>query len=199
MNFPAILRGRVERVFSYGFVYMMTEDGWLQGDLGGRQPLLKHRKALIMTPTFFRASDYRESGCGAAIEQLVDDFGFRSPGIDQVEHAYFSAVGAVDDATRQAFPAGGARRRPSTRARAQARTPQGGGGGGSRAATGCRADRGGVRSRGGPAAAAAAIEELVTTALHVPALAASRRPCDHSTSADEGTARLTDRRTSIYL
>jgi NAD(P)H dehydrogenase (quinone) len=103
MNFPAILRGWVERVFTYGFVYTMTEDAWLQGDLSGRQPLLKHRKALIMTPTFFRERDYRESGCGAAIERLVDDFGFRYPGIEQVEHVYFYAVGAVDDATRQAY------------------------------------------------------------------------------------------------
>ena len=43
---------------------------------------MKQKKALIMTPTFFRESDYRESGCGAAIERLVDDFGFRYPGIE---------------------------------------------------------------------------------------------------------------------
>ena len=106
MNFPAILRGWVERVFTYGFVYTMTKDAWLQGDLSGRQPLLRHKKALIMTPTFFRASDYRDSGCGAAIERLVDDFGFRYPGIEQVEHVYFYAVGAVDDATRQDYCSG---------------------------------------------------------------------------------------------
>jgi NAD(P)H dehydrogenase (quinone) len=103
MNFPAILRGWMERVFTYGFVYTMTRDGWLKGDLGGRQPLLKQRKALIMTPTFFRESDYRDSGCGAAIERLVDDFGFRYPGVEQVQHVYFYAVNAVDDATRRDY------------------------------------------------------------------------------------------------
>jgi NAD(P)H dehydrogenase (quinone) len=103
MNFPAILRGWIERVFTYGFVYTMTRDAWPQGDLGGRQPLLKQRKALIMTPTFFRESDYRGSGCGAAIERLVDDFGFRYPGIERVEHVYFYAVGAVDEATRREY------------------------------------------------------------------------------------------------
>jgi NAD(P)H dehydrogenase (quinone) len=103
MNLPAMLRGWVERVFTYGFVYTMSREGWLEGDLSGRQPLLKHRKALVMTPTFFRESDYRDSGCGAAIERLVDDFGFRYPGIEQVEHVYFYAVGAVDDATRQEY------------------------------------------------------------------------------------------------
>ena len=56
-----------------------------------------------MTPSFFRESDYRDSGCGAAIERLVDDFGFRYPGIEQVEHVYFYAVNAVDDATRRDY------------------------------------------------------------------------------------------------
>ena len=103
MNFPAMLRGWVERVFTYGFVYTMSSEGWLQGDLSGRQPLLHHQKALIMTPTFFRESDYRESGCGAAIERLVDDFGFRYPGVEQVEHIYFYAVGAGDEQTRREY------------------------------------------------------------------------------------------------
>jgi NAD(P)H dehydrogenase (quinone) len=103
MNFPAMLRGWVERVFTYGFVYTMTREGWLQGDLGGRQPLMKQRKALIMTPTFFRESDYVESGCGAAIERLVDDFGFRYPGIEQLEHVYFYSVGAVGEPTRREY------------------------------------------------------------------------------------------------
>ena len=41
MNFPAILRGWMERVFTYGFVYTMSREGWLQGQLSGRQPLLQ--------------------------------------------------------------------------------------------------------------------------------------------------------------
>ncbi len=53
MNFPAILRGWMERVFTYGFVYTMTRDAWLQGDLRRQASRCwKHRKALIMTPTF---------------------------------------------------------------------------------------------------------------------------------------------------
>lgn len=103
MNFPAILRGWMERVFTYGFVYTMTRDAWLRGDLGGRQPLMRHEKALIMTPTFFRERDYRDSGCGAAIGRVVDDFGFRYPGIENVEHVYFYAVAAVDEATRREY------------------------------------------------------------------------------------------------
>jgi NAD(P)H dehydrogenase (quinone) len=103
MNFPAILRGWVERVFTYGFVYTMTQEGWLHGDLGGRRPLMTHRKALIMTPTFFRESDYDASGCGEAIRRLIDDFGFRYPGVETVEHVYFYAVQAVGGGTRKAY------------------------------------------------------------------------------------------------
>ena len=102
LHFPAILKGWFERVFAYGSAYALTDEGWA-GHCSGRVPLMHHDKALIMTPTFFRESDYRESGCGAAIERLVDDFGFRYPGIAHVEHVYFYAVGAVDDATRQAY------------------------------------------------------------------------------------------------
>lgn len=103
MNFPAILRGWVERVFTYGFVYTMTADGWRNGDLHGRVPLLKHRKALIVTSTFFTERDYRDSGIGDAIKLLVDDYGFRYPGVNTVEHEFFYAVGAVDAETRERY------------------------------------------------------------------------------------------------
>lgn len=56
-----------------------------------------------MTSTFFTEADYRDSGCGQAIERLVDDFGFRYPGIATVEHVYFYAVGAVDAETRRFY------------------------------------------------------------------------------------------------
>lgn len=44
MNLPAILRGWIERVFTYGFVYTMTREGWLHGSLDGRVPLLTHKR-----------------------------------------------------------------------------------------------------------------------------------------------------------
>ncbi len=46
-NFPTILRGWVERVLSYGFAYSLTEKG-LQGDIEGRVPILKLKKAPII-------------------------------------------------------------------------------------------------------------------------------------------------------
>ncbi|MCX6302733.1 MAG: NAD(P)H-dependent oxidoreductase, partial [Bacteroidia bacterium] len=52
MHFPAIMKGWMERVFSYGFAYSLNESGW-HGDPDGRIPLLKIKKAIIMHPTFF--------------------------------------------------------------------------------------------------------------------------------------------------
>jgi len=56
-NFPAILRGWIERVFTYGFAYGLTEAGW-HGDVNGRLPLLHHQRALIMTSTLFDEAAY---------------------------------------------------------------------------------------------------------------------------------------------
>lgn len=101
MNFPAILKGWIDRVFSYGFAYSLSPDGW-NGDLDGRVSLLTHKKALIMTTTFFKESDYQLK-FGDAINTLIDDWYFRYPGIETVEHEYFYATRAVDDNTRQVY------------------------------------------------------------------------------------------------
>lgn len=101
MGFPAILKGWIERVFTYGFAFSFTPEGW-QGEIGGRIPLLHHHRALIISTAMFNEQAY-QGGLGQAIKRLMDDFGFRYPGIKNVEHVYFYAVGAVDAATRQAY------------------------------------------------------------------------------------------------
>jgi NAD(P)H dehydrogenase (quinone) len=101
VGFPAILKGWIERVFSYGFAFSFTPEGW-QGEMGGRVPLFKHEKALILSTTMFNEKAY-QGGIGQAMKRLMDDFGFRYPGIKTVEHIYFYSVGAVDAATRQSY------------------------------------------------------------------------------------------------
>lgn len=101
MGFPAILKGWIERVFSYGFAYSLTPNGW-QGDVSGRVPLLKHKKALILSTTFFQESDYRE-GYGDVLRKVMDEWCFLYPGIKEVEHVYFYATNGVDAATRQGY------------------------------------------------------------------------------------------------
>jgi NAD(P)H dehydrogenase (quinone) len=96
VGFPAILKGWIERVFSLGFAFGLTPEGW-RGDVGGRLPLLKHRKALIISTTIFDQRSYA-SGLGDAMKQLIDEFALRYPGIREVQHEYFYAVYGADEA-----------------------------------------------------------------------------------------------------
>jgi NAD(P)H dehydrogenase (quinone) len=100
-GFPAILKGWMERVFTHGFAYRLTAEGW-QGDVRGRIPLLHHTKALLISTTFF-GPDVYEAGAKDAMERLIDSWGFRYPGIRTVEHKYFWAVPNVTAETRQQY------------------------------------------------------------------------------------------------
>jgi NAD(P)H dehydrogenase (quinone) len=101
MGFPAILKGWIERVFSYGFAFSFTPEGW-HGEMRGRVPLFHHQKALIISTTMFNEKAYQQ-GIGQSMKRLMDDFGFRYPGIKNVEHVYFYAVAAVDVSARQDY------------------------------------------------------------------------------------------------
>jgi NAD(P)H dehydrogenase (quinone) len=101
VGFPAILKGWIERVFTLGFAFGLTPDGW-RGDIGGRVPLLKHQKALIIQTTIFDERAYR-AGLRDAMTALIDEYALRYPGIKRVEHEYFYAVHGADDATRRGY------------------------------------------------------------------------------------------------
>ncbi len=101
VGFPAILKGWIERVFTYGFAFSLTREGWA-GDIKGRVPLFKHEKALIISTTLFDREAY-QNGLGDAMKQLIDDYGFRYPGINQVEHVYFYSVSAVGSEIRKSY------------------------------------------------------------------------------------------------
>jgi NAD(P)H dehydrogenase (quinone) len=101
VGFPAILKGWVERVFTLGFAFSLSPDGW-RGKIEGRVPLLKHEKALIINTTIFNEEAY-QAGLGEGMKRLIDDFAFRYPGIKKVEHVYFYAVYGADDKTRQSY------------------------------------------------------------------------------------------------
>ena len=67
-HFPAILKGWIDRVLTYGFAYRLTAEGW-HGDIDGRVPMLHHKRALIMTPTLFNETAY-DDGIRDAISQV---------------------------------------------------------------------------------------------------------------------------------
>jgi NAD(P)H dehydrogenase (quinone) len=101
VGFPAILKGWIERVFTLGFAFGLTPEGW-RGDIGGRLPLLHHRKALVMNTTIFDERSYR-AGLGDAMTRLIDEFSLQFPGIREVRHEYFYAVHGANAATREAY------------------------------------------------------------------------------------------------
>jgi NAD(P)H dehydrogenase (quinone) len=101
MGFPAILKGWFERVFTYGFAYTLTPEGW-KGDLSGRVPLLTQEKGLIITPTFFAEEEY-DRGWREAMDTVICDWGLKMAGVKEADHAYFYAVLAAGDEGRRVY------------------------------------------------------------------------------------------------
>ena len=101
MGFPAILKGWFDRVFTLGFAFGLSEDGW-RGNVEGRIPLLTHEKALIINTTIFNEETYR-TGFGDAMTRLTDEWCLHYPGIRRVEHVYFYAVNGASDETRRSY------------------------------------------------------------------------------------------------
>ncbi len=101
LGFPAILKGWFERVFTYGFAYALTPEGW-QGYVKGRIPLMHQQKALVISTSLFREEGYRPL-LERVMTGTVDEWALRYPGIKQVEHVYFYAVPMVDEDTRRGY------------------------------------------------------------------------------------------------
>jgi NAD(P)H dehydrogenase (quinone) len=101
VGFPAMLKGWIERVFTLGFAFSLTSAGW-RGDLGGRRPLLHHKKALVISTTLFDEAAYR-TGLRDAMRLLIDEFALRYPGIQSVEHVFFHGVTMADEETRRGY------------------------------------------------------------------------------------------------
>ena len=102
MHFPALVKGWMERVLTYGFAYKLDERGW-KGDPDGRIPLLKIKKAMIFQPTFFDEKAYRERGFRAAMEKTIDDWSLKYPGVEKVDHIYFHSILSVSPETRKKY------------------------------------------------------------------------------------------------
>jgi len=101
VGFPAMLKGWVERVFTLGFAFGLTPEGW-RGDVRGRVPLLRHQKALIIQTSLFDKRTY-QAVLADAMKVLVDEYCFRFPGVQKVERCSFHAIYGVDDATRHGY------------------------------------------------------------------------------------------------
>lgn len=92
---PAILKGYIDRVFSYGFAYRIV-DGQLDG-------LLADKQVTIFSTTGNREEDYLQNGMFASMNQTTDDGIFRFCGVKEIAHKYFSDVHSLSDEQRKAM------------------------------------------------------------------------------------------------
>lgn len=89
---PAILKGYIDRVFSIGFAYAITETG-----ISG---LLKDKKAVMITTTGTPYDIYEASGMFNSIKQTIDGGIFNFCGVEVIEHKYFTAIPYVTGSDR---------------------------------------------------------------------------------------------------
>jgi NAD(P)H dehydrogenase (quinone) len=101
LSFPAMLKGWLDRVWTPGFAYDLTPEAW-RGDVEGRQPRLRHEKALILQSTIFDERSY-DSGLREAMRTVIDEFTLTYPGIKQVDREFFYAVHGASDDTRRGY------------------------------------------------------------------------------------------------
>jgi len=90
---PAILKGYVDRVFSYGFAYRYNQAGEIEG-------LLKGKKGLLVTTHGTPNAHYDSTGMTQALKETTDSGIFNFCGITEVNHLFFGAVPSVDDKVR---------------------------------------------------------------------------------------------------
>lgn len=90
---PAMLKGYIDRVFTEGFAYKITEN-----DMIG---LLNDKKVLIITTTGAPQEMYEESGMFRSMGQTIDEGIFRFCGMEIIEHKYLTAIPYITENDRK--------------------------------------------------------------------------------------------------
>ena len=89
---PAMIKGYVDRVFSYGYAYEMR-DGAIVG--------LLNKKITIVNTHGFPSDYYNQIGMYSAFENTIDNGIFKFCGFDIVKHHLFGSIPYMDDAGRK--------------------------------------------------------------------------------------------------
>ncbi len=92
---PAMMKGYIDRVFSYGFAYSRNEGGLLR--------LLTGKKVIILNTQGAPKDLYEKSGMFVAMGKTSDTGIYEFCGMTVLMHQFFSAVPSVDDATRKGY------------------------------------------------------------------------------------------------
>ncbi|MGN7403565.1 NAD(P)H-dependent oxidoreductase [Cytobacillus praedii] len=89
---PAIVKGYIDRVFTYGFAYRYVN--------GEQMGMLKGKKALIFNTQGKSHAQYAAIGMDKALLLTSDTGIFEYCGIEVLEHVFFESVPSSDKATR---------------------------------------------------------------------------------------------------
>lgn len=95
LGLPAMLKGYVDRVLSYGFGYEYVN--------GAPAGLLKGKKGLLFCTTGTPSDIYAQNGMHNSMKQTSDIGIFNFCGIEVVNHSFFGAVPYVPDETRKDY------------------------------------------------------------------------------------------------
>lgn len=90
---PAILKGYIDRVFTDGFAYHISETGI--------DSLLKSKKVLLITTTGAPQEMYEASGMFKSMAQTTGEGIFQFTGMELIEHKYLCAIPHVTDEERK--------------------------------------------------------------------------------------------------
>ncbi|MBF0483393.1 MAG: NAD(P)H-dependent oxidoreductase [Candidatus Omnitrophica bacterium] len=94
-NMPAILKGYVDKVFSYGFAYQATDKG-IEG-------MLSDKKVIIFNTTGGSEENYNKFGFKAGITATIDKGTYGFCGIKVDQHIYFHEVPTITNEKRVAM------------------------------------------------------------------------------------------------
>jgi Putative NADPH-quinone reductase (modulator of drug activity B) len=84
VGLPAMLKGYVDRVFSYGFAYESVN--------GAPRGLLTGKKALVFCTTGTPNEVYEQNGMHNSMKQTTGAGIFGFTGIEEIKHTFFGAV-----------------------------------------------------------------------------------------------------------
>lgn len=93
-SMPAILKGYIDRVFSYGFAYQYTKEGMVEG-------LLASKKGFMITTHGTPNMYYDASGMTQSLKQTTDEGIFSFCGVETLDHLFFGGISTSDDLTRK--------------------------------------------------------------------------------------------------
>lgn len=91
---PAIMKGYIDRIFSWGFAYKSNGNG--------PYPLLTDKKAIVMSSFGQSRAEY-EQGMFQAMNRVNSEGVFGFCGIEVIHQLYFASIHSITDETREEY------------------------------------------------------------------------------------------------